>query len=1162
MIWYLLYPIRGTTDAPVLSPTHPLHDIFARYGRYAARHVVATLLVSVVVATILLYPIPFLFTNDFINGASNLPHHVWTVAQPLPHDAAGEPDVIMRSIWVHGTYMEALNKSLLSSALDLQDELLGITKNFNPASARGLARTADDSHRDLPSLSHRDAMHVANGLTNQSWFFHSPLLYWACSHERLSADDDILSTINDKKNQSTSANVTLRHSMVFSGKRFKDRRLLAADALVITLHHLRDSPVGRLWEERARELPRKAGPDWDIWPPDGRPGSSRRYEFQFRPMSIQDMASLVVAYGLTIVYFLTSVSKLMAVKSKFGLMLTIAAQIAFSTMSSFTICAVFNVNLSHIPRAAYPLVILAMSLEQIFRLINAVMLNPSEDSVSNRIGHAFGQTAHTALTSSTQNVIILAALSRAVSPGVSEFCIFVAVAIVFDFFYLSTFFLSVLSVDVRRMELGDALAKASMRHNRGKSDNRKLRWWRHQVLRGQIALSTRVAGTVVMSSFILIAQWHFFADESLFGKILRLYRGPEPNQLRAEPRSSFLQGIHQARSPTSWLRMQDHDTAREVISIIKPPTSYSYVAQVFDPIVFVRKGSDRVPHTKEPTLLPAAYDFVHHEMARLVFIIVVVVAALRLLMNFLLWEDDGSFKSESDSDDAPHLTVKSLARGHRMDITMMTSSADGLVVSASLDGIIRVWCIRGLGTSYMIANGAEAAATLYPVISMAIDGESKWLALLSRPKKATQPMVFFWDLAKKVWGPSVPAPGGHHRPIAFAFDPTASRDEPRVIAVYQDGSLADIRAGSSRESESVGVFPTYLTCARVGARKGAAAYPRAACKLPTIAASSPLTPALLASNGAPSQPLILSISKHGEVCMATRQETSWESQHVAVEGLGESSSHYIESLPMLDLFVVSGPRCVYLISAEDGSVLYALQTERMRPRPLRCAYTWQRPVQPGPVGLTSFTLGYVETDSGDCILQTFVPAEGCNAIHLHTPADEHRSDWSTWESARQTRKRVTNPGAWDMVSDGSAVGIRQKRPSSKNTQVGDLSGMRKRHSKRPAAADPFEGWEVWTASAGTRLDADESQRLIKNGEQADHLLITELGPSMRVGQNSVAFAFGDMVKLVVLGGQVRVKDAADDANGDLFINACARRRRHGSGSRRRSSAGVQDHGGR
>ncbi len=399
MIWYLLYPIRGyatyhslppprcpaavadprallarrrrTTEAPVLAPTHPVRVAVTRYARLAARHVVTTLLVSVAVAAALLYPIPFLYSSDFTNAASNLPHHVWTNAQPLRGQSAVVPDVIMRSIWVHGSYMEALDRDVLLRALKLQDELLGPTKDFSPrrppaAVAELLATRPADLPPDL-SPEQRDAFHIINGPTNQSWFFHSPLQYWSGDAARIAADPDIVRHRQRAQDQPTSVNVTLRHSTVFSGKRFEDRRLIAADALVITLTHMRDSPIGRRWEARAEALAAAAADTWTTYPSDGRSMPSQLYEFQFLPISLRDSVLLIFAYLLTVVYFMMSLSRLRAVKSRPGLILTVMAQIFCSIMSSFTLCAIFKIDLSRMPQAAYPIVVVSISLENMFR---------------------------------------------------------------------------------------------------------------------------------------------------------------------------------------------------------------------------------------------------------------------------------------------------------------------------------------------------------------------------------------------------------------------------------------------------------------------------------------------------------------------------------------------------------------------------------------------------------------------------------------------------------------------------------------------------------------------------------------------------------------------------------------------------------------------------
>lgn len=746
---------------------------------------------------------PFLYTTDFIIAASNLPHHVWTAAQPLRYDAAITPDITMRSIWIHSSYMQALSPDVLLSALELQDELLGTTQDFGPGRYSGLPPPDDPDA--LLSPAQRDALHVVNGLTDQSWAFQSPLLYWNCSRERILVDDDILATVNDRKNQSTPANITLRHSIVFSGKRFEDRRLVAADALVITLLYRSASPVGRQWEKIAPSLPSKVGDKWDIYPANGQVSGSQLYEFKFRPITVQDTVIFAVAYAVALLYFLINLTKLRAIKSKIGLIVTVIAQIFLSIVSSLTVCAFLNLDLSRIPRAAYPLIVLIMSLEHILRLMNALIRTPSEDSTSNRIGHAFGEIAPAALATSIQNCAISVALSRVVSPGVSEFCIFAAVAIVLDTFYLSTFFLSVLSVDVRRMELGDALAKESMRRNRSTKQNRNSSWVK-RIVEGKMALSTRVAGTIVVLGFVFIAQSHFFGDGDIFRRLTQLYGGKTlESSLSSPSKTSLLKEIHQARSPTSWLLLQDHDAAHEIIRIIKP-SAYSYIARVYEPLVFVKRGSNRVPRMKESILSPAVLDFINHQLTALVFIDVLVVFLLRRLTAHLLPDDKVKREGLGDPSEEPSLEVKTLAGGHNLDIAMLSYSSGGYAVSVGLDRKICLWDLNNQNRCYTISDTDRDVSIRFPVLAISIDEDSDWLAILSSDA------VTFWNVATNVRGPIVAVETYNQKPTAFFLEPSLSSDIPRPVIVWKNGTVVDIEptSGESREFTPC----SGLTCAR------------------------------------------------------------------------------------------------------------------------------------------------------------------------------------------------------------------------------------------------------------------------------------------------------------------------------------------------------------
>ncbi|KAG5979928.1 hypothetical protein E4U55_004621 [Claviceps digitariae] len=1015
----------------------------------------------------------------------------------------------MKSIWIHSSYMEALNRDLLASALDLQNELLGDTENFSPR--RELTKQSYGFVDDSLTAAQRDALHIANGLTPQSWFFHSPLIYWNYSRNRILTDPDVLATINNRKNQSNFANTTLRHSVVFSGKRFEDRRLVAADAIVITLLYLKDSPMGREWDKNVLRIQKKVSDTFDFYPADGRFPESHLYEFQFRPMSAKDILSLALAYGLAIVYFMMSLSKLRAVKSKFGLIITIIAQIAFSIMSSFTICAIFNFDLSRIPQAAYPLVVLSMSLENTLRLINAVILTPFEDSTSKRIGAAFGQTAHTALASSLQNVLILIGLSRLVSPGVSAFCVFAAVAIIFDLFFLSTFFLSVLSVDVRRMELGDALAKAAQRQSHRRYERYGVQGptkWSDSLFQGKIAWSTRIAGTIIMLGFVLIAQWHFFGDDPISYHLLRSYTNTDLTQAPRSSETTILQGLHQARSHASWIRNQDHETAQEVIQLIKP-TAYSYVARVFEPLVFVKKHSDRIPHSKEPTLLPALYDFVHNQLSRFVLIVIFIVAALRLLMNYLLWGEDTELRNNDDQGDFPAISIKSLGGGHALDVAMLGKSKTGHIVSVGLDRVVRVWDVRGSGRSYVVADGNDSDKCPFPVLSIAIDDTSTWLALLSASR------VAFWNLNTQMWAGSVLLDTLNRRPAAFFFNHKTDSGHPTIALVYHNGSLVEVAADGSVASK------TTVICAE-----------------PIILART-----LIRRNRAQSSLFLVVVSKRGEVYVAEKKAYQWEARHLDLDGRHTGSRIcQIATLSPLGLFALAGNEKVDVVDVEQCHVVWSLKTERMSPKSLQCTYATSTISEAVIKGLKSFTICYAEAETGDCVVQTYVPTNDSDVMYFGSPESSTEEPIDASESMRELRKRIKNPGTWQVLSDGSVVGIRQVTLHEGAMHMAS-HGLRQRHIMERRNQYSFPHWEVWLTSACGKPLMEESRRLLDQDNMSNHLVVSELGPKVTVGLRSVAFAFGNVLKLVITGGHERYDVGAEEKSYGSLMNTPSRRRK-------------------
>ena len=202
----------------------------------------------------------------------------------------------------------------------------------------------------------------------------------------------------------------------------------------------------------------------------------------------------------------------------------------------------------------------------------------------------------------------------------------------------------------------------------------------------------------------------------------------------------------------------------------------------------------------------------------------------------------------------------------------------------------------------------------------------------------------------------------------------------------------------------------------------------------------------------------------------------------------------------------------------------------MKPRSLQCAYSFQRLYIDTP-GITTSTISYVGLQTGDCVMHTFVPPEDVDAICLRSGSEGLLDDEGcSWDAARETKRRVQNPGHFNVLSDGSVVGIRRKvaDEADLSLQRGTYKeGLRKRFPAPSPARGALPEWEAWTVSPGGRVEADEVQPLFKENERTGHLLITDLGPKAKVGLMSMAFSFGNLIKVVTVGGQERFGSTGD-----------------------------------
>jgi len=1149
MIWYLLYPLRGTTEPPRLAPSHPLRRAFQAHGTATARHWLLSIVLTITISVLLCYQAVFQADSSAAAGLRNLPKHVWTSTTEIEGERPA--DVVVRQVWVHGDYMKAIDLPVLKQALLVQEALVGSGFDVD----RSQVRTA-------PHLPARDRPRCLDAAAGRNWGWHSPLMYWDCSLHALEEDQDLLATINAHTTMQTSLNLTLRPSTVFAGKTFANSKLRAADALVITFFDHNPSGLGDEWDARARSLAHHLSAEWVIFPPDGQVVHNRLYEFRLRPMTLSDDLFLAASYLVTAVYVILRMMQLRAVKSWFGLLVTISAKMTICIIASFTLCTNLGIDLARIPRPWFPAVVFCFGLGNIFRLTNVVLETPPELPPHQRIGNALGEVGHLSLAIAFQNLALLYLCSHLVTPWVADFCVFAAVTLVFDLVFHLTFFVAVLSVDVQRMELSDSLERIDYR--RAMKKNRIERQsWLAALREGTLSLGTRFAGTVAIFSVILAINWHFFDSNDKKGTLPTLRRRIMSGRRRRSIANPWHRPpINQARTPADWLSLQDHNTARELFSFTKPG-AHSFIARIYDPLLVVAKGARGRDRPQPPTsLLDGLRRFAHAHAFPAALLLAFLVAGVTLFINYLLWTGLPETSDESEDEDAL-FSVKTLPSPQTLDVVRLACCSKGHVASVSLDRTTAIWLHGRNGYLHTTLQTATMKPTLWPINATAVNQCGSQLALCSDSGQ-----IGLWNIAASRFSlfPKIDLRG--QTPVLFTFVTLLTRIEaerPYLLIVSPGGCLTELEALTGIH-HTKRISSSGIVCADV----------------------------YISGHNTS----LVYVTKLGEVHILPLREGSHAASEV-VAGLDPGPPPGSNPAKIKCIEAVSGLGLIFALRDDEAEIfdftsralVHSFPIGRIKPHSFRVLYPARRTCQCGAPAVHSLSVAYTEEHTNHMIMQTFTSLDSTTfPVCLGKTPNRDQHQCQRLDSAQEAVHYVEPAGAWESTDALGVVGIRRCMPSptpSSTTSDADkshytadpsaLASALKQRARKQSEPDILSRtlnstfastritarallgdseWEAWTLSTtgdfrSRPLTPDDVDDVVDSAKDEDELFVASPGPMMRLGKRSVAVGFGNTVKVLTLGKEcfdsLAGIENGNDVSSDLGLGSYKYRTRKGNG---------------
>ncbi|KAF9171431.1 hypothetical protein BGX21_008199 [Mortierella sp. AD011] len=164
---------------------------------------------------------------------------------------------------------------------------------------------------------------------------------------------------------------------------------------------------------------------------------------------------LAMAYFVMFLYISLSVGRVDLVKSKYGLGIAAVVTVFVSLLMSIGVCSVLGVTLTLMPWEILPFMIIVVGVENINILVHAVVETSMDLPVKERVGRGLGAVGVSITLTLVAELCLLVIGAMTTIPAVQEFCTFAIAAVLMDYVLQMTFFITVISIDIRRLELSD-----------------------------------------------------------------------------------------------------------------------------------------------------------------------------------------------------------------------------------------------------------------------------------------------------------------------------------------------------------------------------------------------------------------------------------------------------------------------------------------------------------------------------------------------------------------------------------------------------------------------------------------------------------------------------------------------------------------------------------
>lgn len=292
---------------------------------------------------------------------------------------------------------------------------------------------------------------LRNLLPEHGCLLLSPGNFWQNDRERFNADPDIIKTIHQHEPKALQTSATLKDLLFglpgkYSGVNLYNRKRVVSYTVTLGLQRYDSRFLSSL---RSRLKLLHPSPNCTL-----QEDSIVHVHFK-EEIGIAELIPLVTTYIILFAYIYFSTRKIDMVKSKWGLALAAVVTVLSSLLMSVGLCTLFGLTPTLNGGEIFPYLVVVIGLENVLVLTKSVVSTPVDLEVKLRIAQGLSNESWSIMKNMATELGIILIGYFTLVPAIQEFCLFAVVGLVSDFFLQMLFFTTVLSIDIRRMELAD-----------------------------------------------------------------------------------------------------------------------------------------------------------------------------------------------------------------------------------------------------------------------------------------------------------------------------------------------------------------------------------------------------------------------------------------------------------------------------------------------------------------------------------------------------------------------------------------------------------------------------------------------------------------------------------------------------------------------------------